>query len=780
MKPQSFIYIIVFFLTGWCQAQDLLNVDEEAISLGPAVNSPYAERVPLISLDGKALYFARKAHPQNMGTSDKDDIWVSYLNPKTKEWTKAVNVGAPLNNDEHNFVVSINTSGDGMYLANDYQKNSKDVISYTSKNGRKWETPRSLHIPDYKNNSPYVSYHVSKDEKYLLIAAEQEDTQGGRDLYISFKSKKGWSAPLNLGPDINTSSEENSIFLAADNKTVYFSSAGHQGFGGYDLFMSKRLDDSWTRWSAPINLGEKINTPLNDLSVSIPASGDYAYLARGPIDNTDLYKIKLPAALKPSPVTFIQAQLVDAETMKPVDGRIYFESLDENRAEEKGIFKGKEANYIVPSDEDLGMYAQVKGYFPVSDYYANQVDAYESEDSDNDAYAGNAELQALQNKLDDLQRELKKLSEKKTYLKKSKQNIKSRSIGTRKNSAKNTARTFKNVGEEDELDKLQSKYQKHYDGIEEPAQKTIVSQKDSDSDALKKAREKYNTYYGNKEVKSVEKEEPSSDSEEKFDFYVASILSGLFGEYYLPIVKEIKKKEEVNLSAKDITRLEIMLKENLTQEWGNRIAEILSRKYNSKLEKETKQRIKQDLKEDFAESLRTDISLLIKQQKEKSIKQNIQNQLANQPKKLPANPKRVIQIKKKEAYQQVAKQLQLVPLKKGAILTLNNIFFDINAATLKAQSHLELNRIYHFLDSNSNLSIEIGGHTNGWCSPEFASELSNDRAETVYQFLIDKGIDNNRISYKGYGKSDPVASNDTVVGRKKNQRVELKIIDIIE
>jgi len=664
VKPQGFVYIILMLCVSICNAQNLSDVESEAIDLGAAVNSPYAERVPLISLDGKALYFARKSHPQNMGTGDKDDIWVSYLNPKTKEWTKAVNVGAPLNNDGHNFVVSINTSGTAMYLANDYDQNVKDAISYTFKRGRKWSSPKKLSIPDYENKSPYVSYHVSKDEKYLLIAAEQKDTQGGRDLYVSFKTKKGWSTPLNLGADINSTGEENSIFLAADNRTVYFSSDGHQGFGGFDLFMSKRLDDSWTNWSAPVNLGDKFNTKSNDLSISIPASGDYAYLARGPFDNTDLYKVKLPTAFKPAPVTFIQAQLVDAETKKPVDGQIYFESLSENEAEERSIFKGKQANYIVQSDEDLVMYAQVKGYFPTSNYYANQNDAYESVDSDNDAYYQNAELQALQNKLDDLQRELKKLAAKKKYLTKSKQKSRSRTVSSSKQKSRNAAGTFKNVGDEDELGDLQSKYQQHYNEDNKPTSKNKVSEKDSDSASLKKAREKYNRYYGDEDEPVQDRKAKPIVSKEKISDYVSNVFLGLFGEYYLPIVKETKKAEGISLSTKDVTRLEEMSILNLEENWSERIEERLYSKYGNKLDKETKQKLRQDLKDDFAESLRTDISLQIKQQKERLLKKDIEEQLASSPKKLPSKPLMVVSDKKEKLYQQVDRKLNLVPLKK--------------------------------------------------------------------------------------------------------------------
>ena len=774
------IFFIYFSLLGsfipTCFGQD----SAEPIKLSEAINSPFAERVPLISLDGKALYFARKSHPQNMGSDDKDDIWVSYLNPKTNEWTKAVNVGAPLNNDGHNFVVSINTGGDAMYLANDYSNNLKDAISYTTKKGRRWSTPFTIDIPDYKNKSPYVSYYVSKDEKYLLIAAEQNDTQGGRDFYVCFKTKKAWTSPINLGSDINSKGEENSIFLAADNKTVYFSSDGQGGMGGYDLFVSKRLDDTWTRWSTPVNLGPQFNTPSNDLSISIPASGDYAYLARGPIDNTDIYKIKIPEAHRPLPVTFIQAQLVDAETQKPIDGRIYFESLGSNRENEKSIRDSKSATYIADTNEDLGIYAQVKGYFPISANYTNNEDGLEAIDSDIDEYYSNTELQILQNKLDDLQRELKNLKAKKYKTKNRKRKSNPTRVTTSKKSITSTSNSFKNVGEqEDELNELKSKYQQYLDGSDEPAEKYEAKSKASDSDALKEARDKYRAHYA-PEGESPNTDATTSYTSEEVNVFAQAIVEKLFGEFYLPVVRAVKKSEEINLSTKDVARLEGIIKADIMAVWTPKVLYMLDTEYKNQADRETRLLIKQELKDEFAEALRTDVDLQIIKQKEKNLKASITKQLDSPSKKNTA--KSIIEDAevKPIGYQEVEKQLNLISLKEGAIFTLNNIFFDVNKADIKPPSESELNRVFLFLQSNPQLSIEIGGHTNGWCSTEFAQTLSKDRSNAVYEYLIKKGISKKRLSFQGYGKSDPIATNKTQAGRRKNQRVELKIIDIIE
>src|SRR5690606_837619 len=100
--------------------------------------------------------------------------------------------------------------------------------------------------------------------QYLLMAIEMKKGFGEKDIFVSFRNPKdpnSWTKPLNLGNIINTKAGEFGPFLAADDKTLYFVSSGHAGgYGDADVWMSKRLDDTWTNWSKPVNMGEKINT----------------------------------------------------------------------------------------------------------------------------------------------------------------------------------------------------------------------------------------------------------------------------------------------------------------------------------------------------------------------------------------------------------------------------------------------------------------------------------------------------------------------------------------
>jgi outer membrane protein OmpA-like peptidoglycan-associated protein len=117
-------------------------------------------------------------------------------------------------------------------------------------------------------------------------------------------------------------------------------------------------------------------------------------------------------------------------------------------------------------------------------------------------------------------------------------------------------------------------------------------------------------------------------------------------------------------------------------------------------------------------------------------------------------------------------------LKKGQVLRIENLYFQTDSSKISQNSYAELDKIYNFLRSNSEISIEVGGHTNGNCDTKFCNELSEKRAQAVAYYLIGKGISSKRLKYKGYGKAKPLATNSTPSGRKRNQRVEIKILSL--
>lgn len=303
------------------------------------VNSDFSEYNPLLSPDGKTLYFSRKNHPENVGgTSDKEDIWYSELGADGK-WSLAKNMGPQFNNNQPNFVNTVSSTPDGkavvILLGNKYLDKGKMVagVSISSNVGGKWSDPKPLEIENDYNYNEKANYFLANTRKSLLMSVEREDTQGGRDLYVSFEKEDGtWTQPLNLGKVVNTVGEETAPFLASDDKTLYFSSNGFSGYGGSDVFMSKRLDETWTNWSPPENLGPDINTKLDDLFFNIPSTSEYAYYSRGvTVDNSDIYRVKMPMFMTPDPIVIVRGKLVDARTGEPLGAKIIYERLSDGK-----------------------------------------------------------------------------------------------------------------------------------------------------------------------------------------------------------------------------------------------------------------------------------------------------------------------------------------------------------------------------------------------------------------------------------------------------------------
>ncbi|MBW3545165.1 MAG: OmpA family protein, partial [Bacteroidetes bacterium] len=247
--------------------------------LPPAVNSTYQEARPLISGNGKTLFFNRRKHPKNQGgPRDFQDIYVSYYDEQSNSWSVAENIGKTLNDRKRNAVAAINTDGTEGIFFNTYINTKRQPIARSRKTNKGWTEPVPITIQNYVNKSNFADFHLSFRENILLLAVDGDKTRGGQDLYVSFPDGAGgWKKPISLGPVLNTRKQEYAPFLAADGHTLFFCSDGHGGQGGSDIYMSIRLDNSWRKWSKPVNLGPSINTKQEESYFSFTDDMRYIY-----------------------------------------------------------------------------------------------------------------------------------------------------------------------------------------------------------------------------------------------------------------------------------------------------------------------------------------------------------------------------------------------------------------------------------------------------------------------------------------------------------------------
>jgi outer membrane protein OmpA-like peptidoglycan-associated protein len=265
MQKFSFCFLLILFSHG-LYSQQLLFTEPKLLPV--AINGESDVDFPMFAPDGTKLFFSRSGSEQNAGGKEAGgDIWFTSLDTDGN-WKQAINAIEGLNNDQENAVVGINESATRIYLYNSYLKANPSRISicYSDWINGAWSSPKLLNIGTIEVGlNPYGLFMNTKED-VLLLSVTGLEGQGEEDIYVSFKKDGGkWSKPLNLGPVVNTKGYDFSPFLDHTGKNLYFASNGHGGFGGTDILVSTRLDDTWTSWSTPINLGSKINSPQDEI-----------------------------------------------------------------------------------------------------------------------------------------------------------------------------------------------------------------------------------------------------------------------------------------------------------------------------------------------------------------------------------------------------------------------------------------------------------------------------------------------------------------------------------
>lgn len=508
MKKIGFAcFLILFPFLLW--AQDSLSI----INLGESINSKYDEVYPLISPDGSSLFFVRSDHPENtFGLTVSQDIWYSKYDKEKQEWKPSKRMDFPFNQQRFNSIMGITPDGRTLMIKGAYKngKYKSRGVSFSYKSRRGWSLPEMLNIQGYEKMSKgkYEGAYLCGDGKTIIFYMSEVENDPTCDLYVSFMNGNGsWTKPYSLGNRINTKYTEACPFLASDGVTLYFASDKPGGLGESDIYKTKRLDNTWTNWSEPENLGPVINSSARETYYTIAASGDYAFMTKYSEEaaKSDIVMIKVADHAKPEPVVLISGKVYNAKTKEPLGAFVSYEILPSGQEIGQAIADPEDGSYtiILPYGKKYGFSAVAEGFIPVSE---------------------NLDLSAFR------------------------------------------------------------------------------------------------------------------------------------------------------------------------------------------------------------------------------------------------------------SYQEIQKDLYLVPVEEGQVIRLNNIFFETGSANLREESYPELDRVARFLDGNKKITIEISGHTDDVGSDTFNLTLSADRAAAVRQYLLSKGISDNKISSKGYGETKPLAENISEEGRAQNRRVEFTIL----
>ena len=275
--------------------QQLANPDPNVNiqNLGSKINTTYPEYSAVVSLDGSALYFTSRKpwidEDSSLNIEFKEDIYVSTLNANNS-WNPihrlefcdesqneaSISVSA----DERRIYIYRDQTGGGDIFFSDFSSNQFSIIAGDDRDGvntKNWETHCS----------------VTLDGKTMYFVSDRPGGYGGRDIYrIDRTEDGGWTAPKNLGPKVNTQYDEDGVFIAVDNQTLYFSSNGEKSMGGFDVFVTQQNENG--EWSDPKNLGYPLNTCSDEIYYTTTIDGRKAYLTSLRVDGEgekDIYEI---------------------------------------------------------------------------------------------------------------------------------------------------------------------------------------------------------------------------------------------------------------------------------------------------------------------------------------------------------------------------------------------------------------------------------------------------------------------------------------------------------
>jgi outer membrane protein OmpA-like peptidoglycan-associated protein len=365
----------------------MLQAPQEGLvieNLGPGVNTAEGEFHPVISADGGSLYFSR-----NCGSCDGgEDIFVSHWYGKSWSWAREVK--PPISTRAHEMVTGLSSDGNTLLLFGNYPGSlGRGDIFYSERSAQLFEcwTPVQAYPPPV--NSEYFDSDatMAADGTGVLFISErpggvgefhrkdefsQGSYSGNTDIYVYVETAAGPEV-INLGETINTPYGEYSPFLHPDGKTLYFSSEGHYGLGGLDVFKATRLqDDSWTAWSEPVNLGKEINSPYNDWGYQISTDGTRAYFAAagrpGGLGGNDIYAISMPSAAKPQPVVTVAGTVSDPAG-QPLAADIRWNDLEQQQQVGENRSDPQTGKYFIPlpAGRRYSYQAEKEGYIGKSE-----------------------------------------------------------------------------------------------------------------------------------------------------------------------------------------------------------------------------------------------------------------------------------------------------------------------------------------------------------------------------------------------------------------------------
>jgi outer membrane protein OmpA-like peptidoglycan-associated protein len=363
------------FALAFAEKNSAHNYVFNPVNLGDSVNSTRSEYYPSFTIDDSLLVFTRRMQ------GFREDFFSSKLLPDGK-YMAAKPLSGELNVQESKGGINMAPDGDLMFFAGNFPTGGfGDFDIYLCQaTPQGWSVPYNLGSninTEFWESSP----SVSPDKQTLFFSSNRPGGYGGKDIYMSKRNANGkWGAAVNMGPVINTSADDLAPFIHADNQTLYFTSGGHPGYGGSDLYLT-RLGPGG-EWSVPENLGYPINTIDDDGSLIVAANGTTAYFASYRSDTRgglDLYRFDLPEYARARKTQWVRGRVFDKVTNKGLPSAIEVMDTESGTLLNK-LITDETGNYLVtlPIGKNYAFTVSRKGYLFYSDRFYMQKENADS------------------------------------------------------------------------------------------------------------------------------------------------------------------------------------------------------------------------------------------------------------------------------------------------------------------------------------------------------------------------------------------------------------------
>jgi outer membrane protein OmpA-like peptidoglycan-associated protein/tetratricopeptide (TPR) repeat protein len=800
---------------------------EELLNLGLNVNSEYLDYSPVVTPEDDLLLFCSRRPPgrkKNVDGLYYEDIFYSARRDSDGEWGEAEvidkssgYVKKEINDGKaHEAPISLSADGNTLYI---YKENG--IWKSTKTETGQWDIPVKMNQNVNIGSANPSMFITPNEDEMFIVSVGVKDGLGERDIYHATRNELGgWNKPVNMGPVINTQYKEDAPYLSKDGKTLYFASEGHNSMGGFDIFKTIRDEDG--NWSEPINIGSPVNSAGDDIYYIENEEGTLAYYATmrpGSFGYLDIYTARY--GCKNIPTTNIKGYAIFAENNLPVNGIIKVTNKDSG--EEMGSFnidpKTGKYNMVLPPDNTYilelvvaqSKYNQLRPhaeefYIPKQCEEYNLFQQIKVDYLKDDIGSVYAQRAHFKNAMFDIDTEVEN-----TYnvdMSKADQAPAESYIVELGYFEEETSAAFKKLMTKNDDVSIQS--QVDFDGG------TVYYAGPFSTEGIANTQKENLLAKGFKEsaIKPVPGDSPMLD-----------VSRGISGQF----------THEGNTPAKGVEILLLnqnnqILRITETDDQGLFAFEKLDPSGNYVIVAN-----EDDAKASMGSGLETTISGTIYTfiNKENTPKPNQQVYFADNGRRIanitatnssgsfelsniPEKPESIAEINDNVtisynmdisnseviysayilnidpnntelAYTEYIDIIELRDIainggtSDGELQEFANILFDFDKFFLRQKSEDVLSSLYAFMNENPSVTIRLDGYTDAIGTEQYNMGLSQKRSLSAHKYLIDKGIDPNRIQNSWFGESKPVADNQTAdgednpAGRQLNRRVEIKV-----